>query len=730
MKKIYKFSSYLLLLFFFLLSGNLFSQTITVDGAGTFEVNGTYTWDGFSVNAEGNPVYQNDQFPSYIHKDFFGLWVISDNPEFVDQENSFYFSFSNDPNDPCPPDQGWEPGFGQFPPPFSSCEGSAICPPEEALNFTNQAQVDAFIEDYPNCTNFQGPVQITGSFVNNLDGLNNLDTVSGVFFVNTTSITSLSEWSNLSAIFGELRVNNTGITDFTGLNNLALVGDINIWSNTSLSSLNGLSDLIPISSKDIVIKNNSALTNLNGLNPLPANSQTLDLHIQDNSNLTDLSALNNVTNIRELHIRDNASLTSLSDLANLSTVRELWIESSALSNLEGLESLSSVSWLLRLECSSLTDLSALESLSHINGRFLLSDMSTLAGLDNLTSIGRELYFVGANTFTDLSGLENLNTIGGLRLEGTNLSSLNGLEVSAIIDIPNTVFTPTINFTSNSNLTDISALEGVTATDLRTLFLQHNTSLSMCSISPICEGLEGGYIQNLLINNNGTNCNSATEITTECNAVTCGPDSELPTAAGTYIGAEVTVDMDGFTYYCDGNGKLLLAIKAPAGWTIPADAVQLKIGATTSEYYSQFCGGSGNDRCFVQNAAGTGMINRHWEIDEDKMTAGSFGFIEVKHFFTNAEYTALNTTLASNGLPALSAVTEMELYNVNPFTVTAMFPGVTDVKPFYAAFVLKNAATSGTTTWVHTTHGTSDHSATFKIYSSLFKAGGGLGGKIK
>lgn len=211
---------------------------------------------------------------------------------------------------------------------------------------------------------------------------------------------------------------------------------------------------------------------------------------------------------------------------------------------------------------------------------------------------------------------------------------------------------------------------------------------------------------------------------------CGLASNLPTATGTYVGNSAGVAGDGFTYYCDGNGNLLLGIKTPSGWTIPADAVELQIGATSANYYSKLCGGTFADGCIVLNDDGTGIINRYWEIDESKITTGTAGFIEVKHFFTNTEYNALNAVLSANGQAPLSTVSEMQMYNTSPFFVPARFPDFSDIKPFYGANILKNGVAPTSLAWVLGSHGTGDHSATFQIYSSVFKAGGGLGGKIK
>ncbi len=655
------------------------SASFTVTDAGDGYLNGVYTYDGTTNNDE-NPVYQLEDEYYYLHANSNGVWVINDDSYYAEDYNSYYYKdVGYDGSTSIPPPDDWEQQNGASPSPSVACGVVAPPCPDFDITLTTQAEVDNFIITYPNCTNPNNTITINGSDITNLNGLGNIEVAFTLDIISAPSLTSLSGLANFEGFGtdGTFKIENTGISNLSGLTSMTQsMYYFSIRNNPNLTSLaGGASDLFTLVDERLIITGNPALTSLSGLNPSSAvNNPELQITIGDNQALEELGNLDKFITIENLYIYENPLLT----------------------NLNGLENLTS-----------------------ITGDLNVGGITTLNGLDNLTSVGAGVSLINHSGITDLSDLTSLTSIGGLHLNNTVLTSLNGLGLIT--------FTGFLQFTGNSNLTDISALADVEL-DISSLNISSNSSLSSCAINSICDLLDDNTVSKT-ISNNATNCNSIAEVDAICNPV-CGPDSELPTAAGTYTGAEVTVDADGFSYYCDGNGKLLLAIKVPGGWTIPADAVQLKIGATTAEYFSQSCGATGGDACFVQNAAGTGIINRHWEIDESKVTYGAFAFVEVKHFFTNTEFNALNTTLTNNGVPALSAVTEMELYNVNPFQVSNMFPAVADVKPFYSAFVLKNGATPVGLNWVYAMHGMSDHSATFKIASSLFKAGGGLGGKIK
>ena len=49
----------------------------------------------------------------------------------------------------------------------------------EGITFTTQEQIDNFQINYPNCTEIEGDVIIEGDDINNLNGLNVLNSIGG-----------------------------------------------------------------------------------------------------------------------------------------------------------------------------------------------------------------------------------------------------------------------------------------------------------------------------------------------------------------------------------------------------------------------------------------------------------------------------------------------------------------------------------------------------------------------
>jgi len=92
----------------------------------------------------------------------------------------------------------------------------------EGIVFYNQSQIDNFQTNYPNCTQIEGNVLISGNGITNLNGLN-----------------------VLTSIGGNLTISSTGnLYSLSGLNNLIYVGhDLGIRSNSALNSLAGMESL-------------------------------------------------------------------------------------------------------------------------------------------------------------------------------------------------------------------------------------------------------------------------------------------------------------------------------------------------------------------------------------------------------------------------------------------------------------------------------------------------------
>ena len=152
----------------------------------------------------------------------------------------------------------------------------------DGITFNTQSQIDNFQVNYPNCTEIQGHVFITGDDITNLNGLSVLTAMDSSFVIyDNTSLTHLTGLEGVTYIGNMIVENNDLLVDFSGLENLAAIGErLIIWSNPSLSSVAGFSNLTSIGGL-LSIENNNNLTSLTGLDNIDAASIE-DLYIQYN----------------------------------------------------------------------------------------------------------------------------------------------------------------------------------------------------------------------------------------------------------------------------------------------------------------------------------------------------------------------------------------------------------------------------------------------------------------
>ena len=220
---------------------------------------------------------------------------------------------------------------------------------------------------------------------------------------------------------------------------------------------------------------------------------------------------------------------------------------------------------------------------------------------------------------------------------------------------------------------------------------------------------------------------------DCN---CDPACRpIPTAAGTYTATTSHTDGSGVTHYCDATGNLLLSTKpvvVGSTTTVPAAAVQVKIGSTAATYYPKWCGGTtAADKCFMVKTPATGgnvLINRWWHIDAAQVTGTAVSpanQLEITTYFTNTEFTALQTQMSTNSVvPALTSPTGLILYQPFANPALAKFADPALVKPLTFTKVV-NGASVGVNLWQHSTPASGINQATFKVNSIVNSGGIGI-----
>jgi len=256
--------------------------------------------------------------------------------------------------------------------------GFGQCPTESGIGFVTQSELDAFLVNYPNCTELRN-VYIFGEGITDLSPLNQITHINGNFEIVSTSLTSLN-----------------------GLNSLIQAGDsvtdhFKIEFNDLLLSLNGLNNLEHIEGI-LQITSNSVLPNLQGLESLT--SMNNYLHIYQNPVLENLSGLENLTTISGMIFASNQSLIGFEQLESLETV--------------------------------------VERISIQDNNFITS----LAGFESLQSLSLSFTLSDNDLLNDISGFANLdsNFVFGVKI--TNNSNLSECSIQAVcdnVDNPNLIY---------------------------------------------------------------------------------------------------------------------------------------------------------------------------------------------------------------------------------------------------------------------------------------------------
>ena len=342
---------------------------------------------------------------------------------------------------------------------------SQPCPPN-GITFTTQAQVDSFPILYPNCIYMDSCVEISGSNITNLDGLNQLKSMGAwLYITNMDSLVSIAGLSNLTHVGGEIRI---------------------IY--------------------------NPMLSNLEGLNNLDSTNETF--FVSHNDALLDVGGLEGLTMVNSLVITGNDSLTTLEGIGNLSTVNgDLHIGGNNLESLTDFNQLHYINGYLFLTIlDSLEDLSGFENLDSIGGNFRLlytSKLSSIDALGNLKKVGGGFELLHNSNLENVHGLHSLQSIGGgvIIQNCSNLNTFSGLDsLTSIGSI--------LVIRDNSSLNSLTGIDNIESESITELTIASNNQLSFCEVNSVCDYLASpnGSVE---IHNNYLGCNSQAEVEEAC-----------------------------------------------------------------------------------------------------------------------------------------------------------------------------------------------------------------------
>lgn len=252
--------------------------------------------------------------------------------------------------------------------------------------------------------------------LNNLNGLENVISASGLRISNVSNIENLDVFTNL--IQGVVDANKLDFSVDIGacpdIVSLAVFSGITQLENLRLGSLNKLETFNGFQSLEhitdsMILGDFPLMSEYNNLE----NLQTIggQLTISFGTSFSSLEGLGNIESVGEsVFIQDNPGLESLEGLNSNLVTENIWIEKNPMLNdLSGLSINGPV--ILRLaENTALTNLSGIDFTNSTNLTFVMEFCDAVVDLSGMEAVTRmETLFIRGNpSLASLSGLENLN----------------------------------------------------------------------------------------------------------------------------------------------------------------------------------------------------------------------------------------------------------------------------------------------------------------------------------
>lgn len=312
----------------------------------------------------------------------------------------------------------------------------------EVLISNNQ---DLLTLNAPNAKGTLSALDIQNNALFSTLDLSSLDSVSGQMAVtNNESLTGIKTGS-VKSVGGDLTITELKSATSIDLRSLAShEGTINISQNESLNLVQ-MSSIARV--KHLIVNDNPKLENLNTLTNLTTVSGFLQIARNESfSQLTGFVQLAGEIG-GGIELNSLPQLVSLSPLSNVTSVRGiLYVIGTGVASLDGLSNIASIATDLDLSFNNnLTDMSQLSKLTNIPGSVTLSSLqeeeakpssqlTSLNGLHNITSIGGNLRLFNQENLTSFEGLNSLTQVGGFLEINDNdrLAGLQGFGVSQVV----------------------------------------------------------------------------------------------------------------------------------------------------------------------------------------------------------------------------------------------------------------------------------------------------------
>lgn len=350
--------------------------------------------------------------------------------------------------------------------------------PDHNLEFYNQEELNAFIKEYPNCTEIEGNVKILGlgSDIMDLSSLNGIKYIRGDLRLGyLEQIKDLKYFNNLIEVDGKITIDhNNSLTKISGFKNLKSVDKLRYANNSNLDSLYSLPKIETVNAIEIVSNNSNSILFIPEIDTINEIITFGNLFVE---------STNSQTNIQLLSIYRNDNYSKLSDLSQHieNDIKQLVFSETDSFSLQGLNNVRSIKELV------------------------LADIPNLdLGEDNSFASPLSLSIFRCEGFVDFNGFSDVRLSSLTMASVPSLKSMKGL---ASLDS-----LKSISVFNCHNLTTIEHLEN--ARYLQEAHLVSNENLNYCAIEPICR-LINDLNENVTIENNDENCNDKELLESSC-----------------------------------------------------------------------------------------------------------------------------------------------------------------------------------------------------------------------
>ena len=426
---------------------------------------------------------------------------------------------------------------------FTSFINAQDCP-QYNLVFNSQAEVDQFLVDYPNCTNFPYSIIIKDG-LSDLSALSNITSIQGKLEITKTDqLTQLYGLHNLTYVGQDFELDELGLDlDFSALTQLTSIGNEIIIRDCENITISGFFNSLENLSTKLVVNFNTNLRII-GFENLKNSDADLDFW-RDNENL-DIPIFANLQSSKGIfgqgltetngkfpvlktvdgsfNISSNDEVINFPSLENVSSNFSL-SSSKNNSKLEGFDNLVSIGGRFWISRSGFESINAFKNLKNIGEAFEISEneyLTTFAGFNNLETVGENLEIKENESLITIGGFSKFKNIldGDIYIElNENLQEINAFEEASIT-------CSNLRISENPNLMNIKGFNGALVYNTN-LIIEQNASLNLIDAFKNCESLSGSI--SIHSNNPSSLVNIFQRISLVNGAVFIGDCTFLPTS---------------------------------------------------------------------------------------------------------------------------------------------------------------------------------------------------------